>query len=177
MEIERKYLIKDLPFDVAAYPHHVMEQAYVSVDPVIRIRRSDERYILTVKSKGTIAREEFELDIKENEYQHLLTKTEGNIISKVRYLLPLSEVEKVSHDTSNAALSNYENLVIELDIFKGAFEGLIYAEVEFESIDDANSFIPPKWFFRDVTTTKEYHNSSLSMMELSDIPAFIASIK
>lgn len=52
MEIERKYLIDELPFDVTAYPSHEIEQAYLITEPVVRIRRQDENYYLTYKSKG-----------------------------------------------------------------------------------------------------------------------------
>lgn len=176
MEIERKYLIKEIPFDVTCYPCHIMEQAYISVNPVIRVRQSDDSYILTIKSSGLIAREEFELNLNKDEYINLLAKTEGNIISKTRYLLPLSEIEKASSDISNETLTNYNNLVIELDIFSGLFDGLKYAEVEFANLEDANSFIPPKWFLKDVTTDIKYHNSSLSSMDKSDIIDFISTI-
>ena len=49
MEIERKYLIHELPFDLSEYPCHEIEQAYLNTDPVIRIRRQDSEYYLTYK--------------------------------------------------------------------------------------------------------------------------------
>ena len=39
MEIERKYLIKKLPEDLAQYPHMEMEQAYLCTEPVVRVRK------------------------------------------------------------------------------------------------------------------------------------------
>ena len=60
MEIERKYLVHEIPVDLTKYQVKHMEQMYVSVKPVIRIRRTDDRRVLTVKSKGLLSRQEFE---------------------------------------------------------------------------------------------------------------------
>ena len=61
------------------------------------------------------------------------------------------------------------NLMIELDVFENIFqEGtnkpLILAEVEFPDVEDANAFVPPKWFGEDVTYSSKYHNSNLSKL-------------
>ena len=55
MEIERKYLIKKLPEDLAQYPHMEMEQAYLCTEPVVRVRKEGADYVLTYKSKGLCA--------------------------------------------------------------------------------------------------------------------------
>ena len=59
MEIERKYLISHIPFDIAGYPFHQIEQAYLSTAPVVRVRQEDDTYYLTYKSKGLMEREEY----------------------------------------------------------------------------------------------------------------------
>ena len=59
MEIERKYLVHEIPVDLTKYQVKHMEQMYVSVKPVIRIRRTDDRRVLTVKSKGLLSRQEW----------------------------------------------------------------------------------------------------------------------
>ena len=56
MEIERKYLLDKLPENLTAYPHKKIEQGYLSTEPVVRIRRSDNEYYLTYKSKGLMVR-------------------------------------------------------------------------------------------------------------------------
>ena len=145
MEIERKYLIKSLPEDLDTRPFRIIEQAYLCTDPVIRIRRQDDEFILTCKGSGMMSREECNLPMSGQAYAHLLTKAEGNIISKKRYLIPADG-----------------GLTIELDIFSGRWEGLIMAEVEFASEEEANSFVPPAWFDREVTYDPHYHNSWLS---------------
>ena len=66
MEIERKYLIEaaEMPENCLSYPFLQIEQAYLSVDPVVRIRRQDDSFYLTYKSRGKMAREEYNLPIK-----------------------------------------------------------------------------------------------------------------
>lgn len=145
MEIERKFLIPVLPEKLETYPHRRIEQAYLCTEPVVRIRRQDEDYILTYKSTGMMAREEYNLPLTKEAYEHLKEKADGIVLSKTRYLLPLQD-----------------GLTIELDVFDGTYEGLWLAEVEFESIEQAESFVPPVWFGEDVTYSGKYHNSVLS---------------
>ena len=147
MDIERKSRIEkeQLPADLASYPFHKIEQGYLCTSPVVRIRRQDDDYFLTYKSKGLMAREEYNLPLTQEAYEHLKSKADGLVISKTRYLLP----EK-------------DSLTIELDVFHADYEGLFLAEVEFPSEEAANSYTPPAWFGRDVTFSSDYHNSTLS---------------
>ena len=61
MEIERKFLIKELPENLETYPSHLIEQAYLCTKPVVRIRRQDDDYYMTYKGGGLMAREEYNL--------------------------------------------------------------------------------------------------------------------
>ena len=79
MEIERKFLIKTLPSDLESYPSSHIEQAYLNEQPVLRIRKKDDTYILTYKSKGMLAREESEFSLTQEAYEHLRTKADGKI--------------------------------------------------------------------------------------------------
>lgn len=144
MEIERKFTIKEIPEALEKYPCKLLEQAYLNVNPVVRIRREDDAYYLTYKGSGMLAREEYNLPLNEESYAHLLPKADGNIIRKKRYLIPC------------------EPYTIELDIFEDSFAGLKIAEVEFPTEEEANCFIPPEWFDQDVTFDRRYHNSNLS---------------
>lgn len=146
MEIERKFLTKEIPFDIMAYPCLQISQAYISFSPTIRIRKSNADYILTVKGKGHLAREEFELPLQKEEYCRLLVKTEGTPVVKKRYLVPLEQ-----------------GLTAEVDLYEGALAGLITTEVEFPSLAAAENFIVPDWFGRDVSEEKAYKNTSLSL--------------
>ena len=145
MEIERKYLIHTLPEDLDRYPVLLIEQAYICTDPVIRIRREDDHFYVTCKGQGMLAREECNLPMSEQAYRNLLTKTEGTIITKKRYLIPIGN-----------------GLTAELDCFLGAWQGLQLAEVEFPDLETAGSFEPPSWFGEDVTYKPQYHNSWMS---------------
>ena len=150
MEIERKFLIARLPENLDTCPCHQIEQGYLCTDPVVRIRRQDDTYILTYKSGGMMSREEYNLPLTKEAYQHLCQKTDGVFIQKTRYIIP----EK-------------ENLKIELDIFHGSHQGLILAEVEFPDEQTALAYQPPSWFSEDVTFSSQYHNSYLSQHPFS----------
>ena len=68
MEIERKFLINKLPENIKEYPFHIIEQAYLCTNPVVRVRRQDEDYILTYKGSGMMAREEYNLPLNKEAY-------------------------------------------------------------------------------------------------------------
>lgn len=157
MEIERKFLIKDLPKDLEKYPSHIIEQAYLNTDPVIRIRKQDDDYYMTYKGKGLLAREEYNLPLNQTAYLHLLPKHDGNVISKKRYYIP---IEHPSFQDS-FTLTDDVSLTIELDEFYSPLK-LYLAEVEFPSVEMANAFVPPEWFGEDVTNDTNYHNSTMS---------------
>ena len=157
MEIERKYLVSSLPEGYDTCPFHEIEQAYLSVNPVIRIRKEDDSYYLTYKSKGLLIREEYNLPLTEEAYEHLKPKTDGRILTKKRYLLPFD-----SFGTPQT-FPNADTLTIELDLFEGVYQGLALVEVEFSNQEDAESFVPPAWFGNDVTFSGEYQNSRLAL--------------
>lgn len=147
MEIERKFLIdpEKIPGKLEDYPSLKIEQGYLCTAPVVRIRRQNDEYYLTYKSKGMMAREEYNLPLTKEAYEHLKPKADGLVISKTRYLIP----EK-------------DGLTIELDVFHDTYEGLFLAEVEFPDEETAVAYIPPAWFGEDVTHSDKYHNSVLS---------------
>lgn len=148
MEIERKFTIHTLPGDLTQYPVRRLQQAYMNTSPVIRIRQEDEAYYLTYKGSGMLAREEYNLPLDAESYAHLLPKCDGNVISKMRYLIP------------------YGQYTIELDVFDAPFAPLVIAEVEFPSVEEAEQFMPPDWFAEDVTYDPAYHNSQLASRQL-----------
>lgn len=153
MEIEKKFLIQKMP-DISAYEKKEIEQGYLCVDPVVRIRKSNDRYILTYKSKQGVGdaekleaqvNQEVELPLPEAGYMHLREKVDGHLIQKSRYLIPLPD----GHTG-------------ELDIFHGLLSGLVFIEVEFADEEDAAAFLPPDWFGENVSKDERYSNSFLS---------------
>lgn len=163
MEIERKFTIKELPTNLESYQVHHIEQAYLNTDPVIRVRKQDDDYYMTYKGKGLMARVEHNLPLNKDAYYHLREKADGNIISKKRYLIPLTNPQFKEGGTRPPA--DY-SLTIELDIFDAPHAPLVMAEVEFGSKEAAESFLPPDWFLDDVTYNPAYHNSYLSKLEI-----------
>lgn len=147
MEIERKFTVKKLPEDLEQYPKKRIEQAYLCTEPVVRVRRKGEEFWLTCKGKGFLVREEFELPLSEEAYLHLLAKADGLVIRKERYHIPCGEY------------------TIELDVFDTPHAPLVIAEVEFPTQEQAQAFVPPEWFDRDVTCDPAYSNSNLSKDE------------
>ena len=105
--MRESFLIKreNLPENLEQYPSKAIEQGYLCTEPVVRIRKSNDNYYLTYKSKGLLAREEYNLPLTKEAYEHLKPKADGIVISKVRYVIP----EK-------------DGLSIELDVFKAPYE-------------------------------------------------------
>ena len=145
MEIEKKFLINKMPDNLESFVHSEIEQAYLCAAPVIRVRKKDEDYILTYKSRGMMIRQEEEFQLDKEAYLHLLKKADGRVITKTRYFIP------------------YENWTIELDVFHGEMEPLVMAEVEFETEAEIAGFVPPKWFGADVTFDPRYHNVNMAL--------------
>ena len=152
MEIEKKYLIRDLPENWEQYESDELEQCYLCTDPTIRIRRKNDSYILTYKRRvepeggeqKLCVSDEREAPLTERAYCHLREKADGRVIKKTRVRIP------------------YQGHVIELDIFHGEYEGMYLAEVEFGSEQESADFIPPAWFGEDVSGDYHYTNSYLS---------------
>lgn len=164
MEIERKFTIKTLPDHLDDYESIHMVQGYLCTDPVVRVRKENDQYFLTYKGKGLLAREEANLPLTKDSFEHLIEKVDGLVIKKTRYLIPLTNPQFDSSKMSDQDYKVLEEgpaLKIELDVFDTP-SGLIMAEVEFPSIEIANAFLPPEWFLEDVTNNKAYHNSNMS---------------
>ena len=102
---------------------------------------------MTYKGAGLMVREEYNLPLTKEAYDHLVQKIDGRLIEKTRYLIPLDG-----------------DLTAELDVFEGDLAPLTLVEVEFDSVDAANEFAAPDWFGEDVTESGKYHNSYLSRL-------------
>ncbi|MCI8770568.1 MAG: CYTH domain-containing protein [Lachnospiraceae bacterium] len=153
MEIEKKFQVKYLPEKMTDFAKKEIEQGYLCTAPVVRIRKSNEDYILTYKSnhpqeeKELKARmcEEVEVPLTREAYEHLREKIDYYLIAKTRYLVPIS--------------GGYTG---ELDVFHGRLEGLCFVEVEFPNEEAAKNFVPPEWFGENVSNDRRYTNSFLS---------------
>lgn len=148
MEIEKKWLVKLTP-DLKEESSAEIRQGYLKTPDdttELRVRQRGDHYYLTGKSSGGLCREETETDITEVQFELLWPLTEGRHIAKKRYVIP------------------YQGHKIELDVYSGRHEGLLVAEVEFETEESAHSFVPPAWFGLEVTNDVKYKNKSLAKM-------------
>ncbi len=153
VEIERKFLIKDMP-NLSLYDSKKLVQGYLCTNPTVRVRKEDDEYYLTYKGKGFISKEEYNLPLTKEAFEQLIVKAEGNIISKTRYLVPLGKNAKGNE------------LVAEVDVFEAPFAPLVFLEVEFQSVEEADDFAIPEWFGDDVTDKPEYYNSNMAMRNI-----------
>lgn len=147
MEIERKFLVKELP-DLTGTVMIRMEQRYLSVDPVLRIRKADDKHIFTYKSGMGMIRQEEEFEISAEDYAKLCEKTIGHPVAKTRYVMELPD----GHHA-------------EIDVYHGRLDGLLVVETEFGSEEEANAFEPPVWFGTEVTDDTYYTNAMLAFKE------------
>lgn len=148
IEIERKFLVAEPPSHLERWPATAIEQGYVALDEdgtEVRVRRRDGRTWLTVKSGAGRVRVEEEIEIEPERFERLWALTEGRRIEKTRYELDAGD-----------------GLVLELDVYTGELEGLVVAEVEFESEEAAEGFTPPGWLGPDVTEDARYKNQRLA---------------
>ena len=145
MEVERKFLLSEPP-DLAGTDSDEIEQGYLAVgaDGEVRLRRKGEKLLLTAKRGSGVSRDEAEVEIEPEAFERLWPLTEGRRLHKRRHLLP------------------HGDLTIELDVYEGDLEGLLVAEIEFSSEDEASRFEPPAWLSEDVTGDERYLNETLA---------------
>jgi guanylate kinase/CYTH domain-containing protein len=141
-EIERKYLVKQLP-DLSSLPKKEMLQGYISFEPEVRIRKENNEYYLIRKSDGDMVRDEIKEQITEEQFHYYSCFVLNHFIKKTRYFKLLG------------------HHVAEIDVFHGELEGLVTVEVEFLSEEEANNFVVPDWFGGEVTFDKRYKNKNL----------------
>lgn len=149
MEIERKYLVSTLPSGLQECRHVDMEQCYLSSSPTLRIRKAGDACVMTFKRNfpnacGAVSNVEIEFPLPADKYHELREERMSGIVEKTRYYLPVGA------------------FTAELDLFHGSHEGLRMVEVEFPTLAESVSFVPPAWFGREVSADKRYRNAALA---------------
>jgi adenylate cyclase len=147
VEIERKFLVDELPGDLQWLDDRPLRQGYVALDgdTEVRVRDDAGSWRLTVKHGGGLRRVEEDIEIDERRGTALWDLTEGRRVEKRRHRLPMGDA------------------MLEVDVFEGDLRGLVVAEVEFDGEDAAQSFSPPVWFGREVTDDGAYKNRALAV--------------
>ncbi len=173
-EIERKFKIKSLPNLSNVLCKHII-QAYLqdnkkanSTKTEVRIRSIDNcEFYYTEKCGSGMVRKEMENRISENLFKkYLSNNVDGNIIEKRRYIYQFFPTYKI--DEKITFISQVP-LIAEIDIYDGALNGLMVVEVEFSNIKDAQNFVPPKWFGKDITEDKRYKNKQLAKLNKTEV--------
>ena len=143
-EIERKFLVKGRDWQAQGQGTRLV-QGYLSSEPerTVRVRIAGDLATLNIKGKTEGAtRSEWEYPIPVAEAEDLLARLcEQPLIDKIRYRIP------------------YAGMVWEVDEFFGENAGLVVAEIELESEDQA--FEKPDWVGEEVTHDARYFNASL----------------
>lgn len=155
IELEKKFLVKEIP-DLTSIGKSKIIQGYLKREDdkksTIRIRRLDEKAFVTIKiDNGCSGLQEFEYEIPLGDFNEMITEVKDNFVEKTRYYIPLNK------------------FWIELDVFEKNLDGLVVAEVEFNSKIDFDNFVPPEWFGKEVTFDKNFSNASLSMKKFIDL--------
>jgi adenylate cyclase len=149
VEIERKFVLSEIPGAGVLGMGEPLRQGYVAEegDVEVRIRIAERASTLTVKAGAGLARIEVEVPISGEDAEALWAHTEGRRIEKTRHRVALGDVG---------------DRLAEVDLYAGELSGLCTAEVEFDSEDDASTFVPPGWFGREVTGEHEWSNAALA---------------
>jgi adenylate cyclase len=144
-EIERKWSPTDLPGDLPE-GHHI-RQGYVALDGEVEVRIRDREgsFTLTVKGGSGLERDEIEVDLDRDAFDSLWSLAAGRTIEKVRHAVDVGDHEA------------------EVDVYRGAHDGLRVVEVEFESMKDAEAFDPPDWFGDERTGDPRWSNRALAV--------------
>jgi adenylate cyclase len=145
-EIERKFLVTTMGWKPLATSSKLLRQGYLSSNAkaTVRVRtRDDDEAVMTIKgaTKG-ISRAEYEYDVPVADAREMLAMAAPHVVEKRRYLVP------------------FGGLTWEVDVFEGRHAGLVIAEVELETEDQAVAL--PDWVGAEVTHDDRYYNASLS---------------
>ena len=156
LEIEKRYLLtsdnieKILRNDFIEFIKEELEQFYLiaTIEKTLRYRKEGELYIKNSKKGSGLVREEREEEVTKAEYKEAKNRRSGGIVKKSRYSF------RINHNH------------FELDIFKGKLKGLRILEVEFNDIEEANSFKMPEilqpLIIKEITNESIYSNGALS---------------
>jgi adenylate cyclase len=146
VEIERKFLVEDLP-ELGDFVAEPIAQGYIAITEdgtEVRLRRKDGAHLLTIKHGTGLQRLEEEIEIDQGRFEVLWPLTEGARVRKTRH----------SFDQGGRT--------IEVDTYDGELKGLVVAEIEFDSKLEAEAFEPLPWMGPEVTDDPAYKAQNLA---------------
>jgi adenylate cyclase len=152
IEIERKFLVTGDGWRAAAHRVIPMAQGYINDQAAmdsgaqkasVRVRVQGEEAFLNLKSRELgHTRQEFEYPLPLDDARALLALCVGGLIDKRRHLV------------------QHQGHLWEVDEFLGDNAGLVVAEIELDSAEEA--FAKPDWIGAEVTDDARYYNLALA---------------
>jgi CYTH domain-containing protein len=158
IEIERSYLAKSLPENLASFPYKEIFDVYFQEDiprVALRARKKDDSYEITrkysVSKETTSSQIEETIKITEGGFKGISASPLGKKIRKLRYLYDV------------------HGKTAEIDVFQDALSGLVLVEVEFKSEEEMNTFSMPEFCLADVTEEPWVEGGHLAGKSYQDI--------
>ncbi len=150
-EIERKFIadLEKFTLGIENYSFKEIIQGYLGDKEGLerRVRKEGEVYTYNEKGAGNVKRSENEIKISKGEFERLWEETRGKRLEKTRYYIPFVTINKTIH----------------LDVYHGTLDGLVTAEIEFESVEEAYVKMPHvHWFVKEITKDRHYKNRHLA---------------
>lgn len=145
-EIERKFLVKELPPDLYSFEHTEIKQGYLEIgeNREVRVRQAGEMFFRTEKIGNGLERIENEEEISREDFEELWQQTEGMRVEKTRYKIPIN------------------GGAIELDIYHGDLDGHMVAEIELKTSDNEVDLVGKEWLGQEVTGNSAFSNAELA---------------
>lgn len=157
LEIEKTYLAKYIPPDLAGTPHDELEDVYLfrSDGLSIRARRKGEHFEFTIKKRvgtDTSRHTEITIPLAKDQYEEAVAG-ESMRLRKCRYYYP------------------WQGYIAEVDVFSGSLEGLVVIEFEFSSQEEKDAFVAPDFCLADVTSEKFMSGGDIAGRTFAELEA------
>ncbi len=169
IEIERKFLVLNEDYKQLATSKYTIIQGYICKDAGrtvrVRIRTNDDGSsvaFLTIKSKPNamgFSRFEWEKEIDPSDAKQLIHLCLPGVIEKTRWLIPATPPSPIANNQSPITNNQSPHLTWEVDEFHGRLAGLVIAELELESEDQA--FEKLSFVGEEVTGNPRYYNANM----------------
>jgi CYTH domain-containing protein len=148
-EIERKFLLSEgasIPIP-AKFQKFKIKQGYIQAEKgkQVRIRITSDKAVLCVKFTSEFIRDEFEYEIPMSDAKEIYSKLDWKL-----------EKKRLSFKRGK---ENYD-----VDTFPN---GIVWVEVEFNSIEEMNKWVKPSWLGKEISNVSKYSNIAFAKSNLT----------